>query len=862
MKKICIILCSLFNASVCLAQLTDNFTDGNLTNNPEWTPDNIANWVVTSNQLRSNASVPSSSFYITTPSTKATNAQWEFWVNLQFNTSSANYVDVFLAADQSNLVSATLNGYFVRIGGTPDEISLFKIVNGTSTAIINGADGITNSSTSTVRIKVVRDADNLWTLQRDGTGGTAYFTEGTATDNTFSTSQFFGIRVQQSTASFFNKHFFDDIYAGEIIVDNEPPVVLQVDVLNQTQLQVMFNEPVLSASAQTVSHYTASNTLGNPATVVLQPDQKTVVLTFGQNFQNGIANQLTVAGITDLFENTLNEQVVPFMFFQSVPISFKDVILTEIFADPTPQVGLPDAEFIEVYNRSTNPIDLVGWRFTDGSSTATLPAHILLPEHYLLVTASANASLYTLFGNVLGVANFPTINNAGEALRLYAPNNQLIDSVNFNLAWYADEDKEAGGWTLELIDVNNICGEENNWTASEALQGGTPGTVNSVNANKPDLTGPKLLSVAISSVTELLLTFDEKLETSISESLFSFEPTLSILAIEFTSPSLSQLRITLSDNLQPQQLYSVSISGLRDCAGNLIQETHNQKQFALPELAETGDVLLNEILFNPRPGGVDFVEIVNVSEKYINLKNWSLANFENEEISNSRIITTDDVLLAPGLLMVITSDGSILKDHYPLAVESSFLIAATPSLNDDAGSVAVVSESGLTIDYLTYDDDFHTPLLKDTEGVSIERISTVESTQEKSNWKSAASTSGFATPGYINSNSKPEVNLDGDQIRVDPEIFSTERPGQDFTRIHYNFEQSGWVANVKIADQQGRVIKELANNETLGPEGFFRWDGDREDGSRARMGYYFAWFEVFQSDGHVKTFRKRVVVAR
>ena len=67
---------------------------------------------------------------------------------------------------------------------------------------------------------------------------------------------------------------------------------------------------------------------------------------------------------------------------------------------------------------------------------------------------------------------------------------------------------------------------------------------------------------------------------------------------------------------------------------------------------------------------------------------------------------------------------------------------------------------------------------------------------------------------------------------------------------------------MKIADQQGRVIKELANNETLGIDGFFRWDGDREDGTRARMGYYFVWVELFQLDGQVRTYRKRVVIAR
>jgi flagellar hook assembly protein FlgD len=98
-------------------------------------------------------------------------------------------------------------------------------------------------------------------------------------------------------------------------------------------------------------------------------------------------------------------------------------------------------------------------------------------------------------------------------------------------------------------------------------------------------------------------------------------------------------------------------------------------------------------------------------------------------------------------------------------------------------------------------------------------------------------------------------------IRIEPEIFSPSRPGQDFAKVNYRFDQSGMVANIKILDQQGRLIKTLANNLTLGFEGFFRWDGDREDGSKARLGYYLAWVEVFDDSGKVMIFRQRVVVA-
>ena len=84
----------------------------------------------------------------------------------------------------------------------------------------------------------------------------------------------------------------------------------------------------------------------------------------------------------------------------------------------------------------------------------------------------------------------------------------------------------------------------------------------------------------------------------------------------------------------------------------------------------------------------------------------------------------------------------------------------------------------------------------------------------------------------------------------------------DFSKINYKFDQGGKVANVKILDPDGRLIKTLALNETLGLEGFYRWDGDRDDGSRARAGYYVVWFEVFDSSGSVSVFRKRAVIGK
>ena len=856
MRLFALILTLLFSALVCRAQFTDNFLDGDYTNNPTWTPDNGSNWTIADNQLRSNSSIASSTFYISTPSTQALNAQWEFYVNLQFNTSSANFVDIYLMSSTASMISA--DGYFVRIGGTPDEISLYKSTSGTASILINGTDGITNASNNTLKIKVTRDVSNLWKLERDVTGtGNSFVSEGTAVDNSFTTSSIFGIRITQSTASFFQKHFFSDFYVGPIIGDIVPPVLNSVSVISSTQLDLVFNESLETASSQLVSNYFANNGIGNPVSATLQADQKTVRLTFGNSFSNGIQNQLTLMGIKDLAGNSMSSINQNFLFFQPVATINKDIIITEIFADPTPQIGLPDAEYIEIYNRSNNPIDLTGWKLSDGSSIATFPSQIILPKEYWIVTASASTSKFTSFGKTIGLPNFPTLNNDADVLTLQT--SFTIDSVNYNSNWYKDDDKANGGWSLELIDPNNLCGDANNWTATIDAKGGTPGKQNSVFANKPDAEGPKLISI-VASPSQLTLTFNERLEKPLGVVSVNILPLLPIANLGLSNAALTEIKINLSQPIAPRQLYTIQITNLRDCAGNLIQDNFNKQDFALPESADSLDVVVNELLFNPRPGGVDFVEIYNRSAKYINLKDFRLANFENGVVKNSKTISVD-YILAPTSYLVLTVDPVVLKAQYLQSVEKNFLKVDMPGLNDDEGSIALINNQNKILDYFLYSDKLHSTFLKDTEGVSLERISFFQNTNETSNWKSASSNAGFATPGYINANARPENFGNENSISVDPEVFSIQQPGQDFSKINYKFDQGGWVANIKIIDQQGRLIKTIANNETLGVEGFFRWDGQQEDGTMARIGYYQVWVEVFDGTGNIQTFRKRVVVA-
>lgn len=539
------------------------------------------------------------------------------------------------------------------------------------------------------------------------------------------------------------------------------------------------------------------------------PDSTAVVHL--ENLTNGLEYKLVIDNIVDVAGNLTETKDFSFTYFIPHPVRHKDIIITEVMSDPSPVVQLPEAEYIELLNRSAHPIDLSGWHLEDLTTYASLPSRILMPAEYILLTSTTNASKYS---NAIGVPSFPSLGNLSDVIMLRDPNDVAIDSIAYNLSWYRSSEKSDGGWALELIDVNNPCGEEDNWTATENPDGGTPGEVNSVFANKPDVTPPIILSVTAVSADTIVIMFNEKLGSAGSISL----------------PGSSTLRYreiihALSEPLLTRMVYSVTIADVADCNGNRMDEA--TVTFALPEQAESNDIIINEVMFNPRPGESDFVELYNRSNKYINLRHWRL--------SDHPITSVDDVMKP--------NDYRVLSDS----------VMSMPSMPDDEGTIVLTDNDSTVIDQFAYNDSMHSPILVDTEGVSLERIS-----PDGTDWHSANASAGYATPGYVNSNVRPVV-VDPGVITISPEVIHPSG-ALPFSQIFYRFEQGGKVGNVAVIDTEGRVIKTIAANATLGTDGSFQWDADRDEGGLVRCGYYMIWFQVFDLSGEVRTYKGRVIV--
>ncbi|MBL4586766.1 MAG: lamin tail domain-containing protein [Flavobacteriales bacterium] len=305
---------------------------------------------------------------------------------------------------------------------------------------------------------------------------------------------------------------------------------------------------------------------------------------------------------------------------------------------------------------------------------------------------------------------------------------------------------------------------------------------------------------------------------------------------------------------------TVTITGINDCEGNP-QSGDSTLNFILPFNADSGDLVINEVLFNPVTGGADYVELMNTSDRVVNLKGWMLANFDVDDgIAGHRTMIDRNYAVEAGGFVLLTEDTANVMMIYIQHGIGNLLETDIPPYNNDSGTVYLLNFDSLATEWFSYNEDMHFPLLDDVNGVSLERLDVNRDVADNGSWHSAAETVGFGTPGLENSQYYPTSEADG-EVSMDPEIFSPDNDGyNDILNINYTFTQPGNVATIRIYDANGRPMRELATNELLAASGTFTWDGTTDTGEKARIGMYVIFFEAFNTEGKTSRFKLSTVL--
>ncbi|MBK9761797.1 MAG: lamin tail domain-containing protein [Flavobacteriales bacterium] len=742
-----LVLSTYCSIAAVSAQFSDDFTDGDITMAPVWSGNTVLFTVADdagNNRLRSN-SAGASTYALTTPSTIATNARWEWFADLRFATSGANYAEVYLISDNAD-ISLAQNGWFVRMGGTADVIELFKRVAGVNTSVLVSPAGVVNSSSSNpFKIRVERTTTNEWTLFFDD-GNTGIFASvGPLTDAAVATSSHFGVAIVQSTlAGAVNGHFFDDFVVDVIPFDNAPPAITAVTVLDATHIDVVFDEAVELSSANTAGNYSTLPVIGVTTAMRDAVQFSTVQLTLATTMTSGTNYTLTVQNVADLVGNAITTATFPFSYFVPAAPEFRDVVINEIMADPNPTVGLPAVEWVELYNATTDQsFDLAGWTFSDGGTPVVMPSYTLMPGAYVVLMANASLPLFPALMNKVGVASLPALNDGGDALVITDDLALTIDAVTYTSSWYQDAVKAAGGWTLEQIDPTNPCSGASNWRASNAIAGGTPGSENSIFAVIPDTQPPTISNVQVVSSNTLNVLFSEAMDAaSIPMGSYTIQPTLNVVSVVASGTNGASL--VLDADLLVGTLYTLTVTGVADCPGNVIGAGNNA-QFALPVPAEFRNVVINEIMADPNPTVglpvVEWVELYNATtDQSFDLAGWTFSD-------GGTPVVMPTYTLLPGAYVVVMASASL--PLFP-ALMNKVGLASLPALNDGGDALVITDNLSMTIDAVTYTSNWYQNTVKADGGWTLEQIDPTSPCSGASNWRASNATAG-GTPGSQNS---------------------------------------------------------------------------------------------------------------
>jgi len=860
LRIICFLIPFLFLSHTSFSQFSDNFTDGNFTTNPVWQGSTSFFTVNTSKQLQSNGT-GTDSIFLSTPNQKLLDAEWNFWVKLNFSPSDQNFVKIYLSSDHADL-TGSLNGYFIRIGETlaMDGIDLYRQDGTVITPLINGVDAH-GAVKPVLRIKVIHRANGDWELYSDTTGNSNFKTEGIANDNSISTSAYFGV-LCGFTSSNIKNFYFDDFYAGNIIVDTTAPKLNQVRVLDATTLRLGFNEAIDPVSGTLISDFEVSNGIGQPISANLIPAQNEVELKLSSSLSNMTKYWLKVHEVKDVHNNTMVPDSVSFYTFFP---GQGDVVINEIFPDPTPVLGLPDAEFIELFNTKQNPVavECAGWQLADATSTVVIPDFELNGNDHIILCDVADTLKFKTFGKVIGVAGIQTLNNDGDKVLLMTADGTILDEIDYDLTWYHDLAKQDGGWTIERINPYLACSDELNWEASKDILGGTPGKQNSVYSDLPDKNAPKIDELVVIDSLHLQISFNKKMDLNslTSPSNYTITPTIDHPQSLVTLSDQKSVQLSFLKALEKGTVYNIVITGVTDCSGNKINP--NDTKFGLPEPADSLDVVINEILFNPFPYGFDFVEIYNRSSKILSLKGLKICSFDsNNTIKTPYFLSSRENLLFPGEYLAVTENKEDILNRYTVKFPEKLLeLPALPSFNDDEGVVGILNVANHIIDRFHYSESYHFKLLDNKEGISLERISPEYKTQDQVNWTSAASSIGFATPTYQNSHYQTETPVN-DEVTIDPSTFSPDNDGfQDELMIRLKFDRQNFFGTITIFDLSGREVRKLVNNDLFGFENLYKWDGTDNNGNKSALGVYIILFEISNTDGTTKKIKKTCTLA-
>ncbi|MBK7500060.1 MAG: lamin tail domain-containing protein [Ignavibacteriales bacterium] len=445
--------------------------------------------------------------------------------------------------------------------------------------------------------------------------------------------------------------------------------------------------------------------------------------------------------------------------------NFNDIVINEIMYAPSS--GEP--EWIEIFNRTSNSINLKNWKFSDASTTITVTNEDRFIDAYSFLIISSDSSIlnyYNVSSPIL-ITNIPSLNNTGDNIVLKDFNNLHIDSVSYLPTWGGN----INGKSLERISVDALSNNSTNWGSSVSLDKATPGKINSITPKDYDLR-----ITSFESENEFGIIGEEiQLNVVVKNIGLNTSSNFNInLYRDANADSIAQLSELIStqqgsalnagDSLNYNFTTSDFITGnnLFMAFVDVIPDNDSTNNIAFKTITgvsineERNDIVINEIMYAPNSPQPEWIEIYNRSNKVIDLKNYQIA-----DAADTIKIISQSTILNPNEFFIVTKD-SLIFNYYN--INSNYVISSFPTLNNSDDRLILLDSLNRVIDSLYYSSAWG-----GSNNKSLERVDVNSPSTDSSNWKTSKSIFN-ATPGTYNSVTQKDFDLLADDILFTPKF--------------------------------------------------------------------------------------------
>ena len=587
--------------------------------------------------------------------------------------------------------------------------------------------------------------------------------------------------------------------------------------------------------------------------VINPSDSETVQLEF-HSLPQGIhwfGTKISAAIDDDTSNNIL-------FYSQSVGIQSHSIVVTEFMYAPPGDMP----EWIEGYNTTSSTVSIGGWKISDNGTTKVSiqdGQQTIAPNSYFVVTTdTVQFKSYFPFVSQLFQVSFPALNNSSpDAIVLTDERGAVMESVYYRQQWGG-----TNGNSLQRFDTYALLNDSANWVSGIP----SPGRENSAARKDFDVAVQSISSTNYSNYTDVTAVIVNKGRDYARGLTVSFFHDINQDGTTHSSGRLSSSAVT---EIAPMESASVTYcwnTSLRGKQHVIVTvdyppDERIQNNTALGTITKKfppQTMVLNEIMYEPRPGNAEFTEILNRSSDSIDIADWKLMDQPNSSGYRTVISLSDSSrILPPGGFVLIASDSSILTQFSSPANEN-IIIRPSLSVSNSGEDLILADLTGAQIDSVHFFPSWHLKNLP-TTGRSLERINPNAQTNDSRNWSSSVAARG-STPArcnsiYFVSSAAPTSLL------LSPNPFSPDRDGfEDFLSINYTLPSNSTVIRIRIFDVNGRLVRRLAQSELSPSAGSITWNGLDDDGNLVRIGMYIVLFEALDNFGGVARTMKDVAV--